>query len=120
MSNVGPFLRLPQALYRLPNAVLRVYLRACHRLSLLAPRVHYALTARPTTADFAYYRWLFANYPSRRVLRRLRRGAQSNPGPLISIVMPVFRPPPDCLRAAIDSVLRQSYPHWELCILDDG
>ena len=103
------------------RALLRLcFLRCCHRLSLLAPRMHYAVTACPTTADFAYYRWLRANYPSRRMLRRLRRGGKSARGPLISIVMPVFRPPPHCLRAAIDSALRQSYRNWELCIVDDG
>lgn len=39
--------------------------------------------------------------------------------PLISIVMPVYNPPITFLRAAIESVLRQVYPHWELCIADD-
>jgi len=40
--------------------------------------------------------------------------------PLISIVIPVFRPRLDHLHQAIDSVLKQTYPHWELCISDDG
>lgn len=40
--------------------------------------------------------------------------------PLISIIMPVFDPPLDLLREAIDSVLHQLYPHWELCIADDA
>lgn len=40
--------------------------------------------------------------------------------PLISIIMPVFNPPLDLLRAAIDSVRYQLYPHWELCIADDA
>lgn len=39
--------------------------------------------------------------------------------PLISIVMPVYNTPEAFLRACIDSVLRQSYPYWELCIADD-
>lgn len=38
----------------------------------------------------------------------------------ISLVMPVFNAEPAWLRAAIDSVMQQSYPHWELCIADDG
>lgn len=40
--------------------------------------------------------------------------------PLISIIMPVFNPPLDFLRAAVDSVRYQLYPHWELCIADDA
>ncbi len=40
--------------------------------------------------------------------------------PLISVVMPVYDPDPGHLAAAIDSVLGQLYPHWELCIADDA
>jgi GT2 family glycosyltransferase len=40
--------------------------------------------------------------------------------PLISIVMPVYNPSPPHLRAAIDSVRTQLYPHWELCVVDDA
>lgn len=40
--------------------------------------------------------------------------------PLISIVMPVYNPPDRFLREAIQSVLNQSYTHWELCIADDA
>lgn len=40
--------------------------------------------------------------------------------PLISIVMPVYNPKPVWLSEAIDSVLKQIYPHWELCIADDA
>jgi GT2 family glycosyltransferase len=40
--------------------------------------------------------------------------------PLISVVLPVYRPHPDYLDAAIWSVRRQLYPHWELCIADDA
>ena len=46
-------------------------------------------------------------------------GAMTDP-PLISVIMPVYETPEPYLRAAIDSVLRQLYPHWELCIADDA
>jgi GT2 family glycosyltransferase len=42
------------------------------------------------------------------------------PPPTISIVLPVFNVPEIYLRKCIDSVLRQIYPYWELCIVDDG
>jgi GT2 family glycosyltransferase len=40
--------------------------------------------------------------------------------PLISIAMPVYNPSPAHLRAAIESVRAQLYPHWELCVVDDA
>ncbi|MFI0376697.1 MAG: glycosyltransferase [Candidatus Thiodiazotropha sp.] len=40
--------------------------------------------------------------------------------PFISIVMPVFNVDEYLLRAALDSVLAQSYENWELCIADDA
>jgi glycosyltransferase involved in cell wall biosynthesis len=40
--------------------------------------------------------------------------------PLISIIMPVYNPPVAFLRQALDSVIGQIYPHWELCIADDA
>ena len=40
--------------------------------------------------------------------------------PLISIVMPVYNPAPAELRAAIESVRAQIYPHWELCVVNDA
>lgn len=40
--------------------------------------------------------------------------------PLISIVMPTFNANTGWLRDAIESVRRQIYPRWELCIADDA
>jgi O-antigen biosynthesis protein len=40
--------------------------------------------------------------------------------PLISVVLPVYNPHPSLLDEAIQSVCRQLYPHWELCIADDA
>lgn len=40
--------------------------------------------------------------------------------PLISLVTPVFNTPPIYLHACLYSVQTQIYPHWELCLVDDG
>lgn len=43
-----------------------------------------------------------------------------NSHPLISVVMPTYNSDPEHLTAAVESLLSQSYPHWQLCISDDG
>lgn len=40
--------------------------------------------------------------------------------PLISIIMPVYNPLLNHLGEALDSVLAQLYPDWELCLADDA
>ena len=56
--------------------------------------------------------------------RRLAAAAPRPPvpaaGPRISVIMPVCNPRPEHLRAALDSVLAQTWQDWELCIADDA
>jgi GT2 family glycosyltransferase/tetratricopeptide (TPR) repeat protein len=40
--------------------------------------------------------------------------------PLISVIVPVYNTEEKYLREMIQSVLRQIYPYWELCIADDA
>jgi GT2 family glycosyltransferase/glycosyltransferase involved in cell wall biosynthesis len=40
--------------------------------------------------------------------------------PLISILVPTYNTPEPMLREMLDSVCAQLYPHWQLCIADDG
>ncbi|MEN3371368.1 MAG: hypothetical protein V7609_3511 [Verrucomicrobiota bacterium] len=55
---------------------------------------------------------------SRALLRRELRAARRHP--LISIVLPVYNPVLQFLRAAIASIQNQIYERWELCIADDA
>jgi O-antigen biosynthesis protein len=48
-----------------------------------------------------------------RLLQTLRRK------PVFSVLLPVYDTPEKWLRLAIESVLNQQYPHWELCVADD-
>lgn len=40
--------------------------------------------------------------------------------PDMAVIMPVWNPHPEFLRAALDSVLAQEYPRWQLCVADDA
>lgn len=39
--------------------------------------------------------------------------------PVFSVLVPVYETPEKWLRLAIESVINQQYPHWELCLADD-
>jgi GT2 family glycosyltransferase len=68
-----------------------------------------------------YRRWLALHTPGAAKLATMRRRSEAvGGGPVISLVMPVHNPDRAWLEAAIDSVLRQAYPHLELCIADDA
>ena len=56
--------------------------------------------------------------PQRRVQLAAEAATWANP-PLITVVLPVYNVPETYLRKALDSVLAQIYPHWELCVADD-
>ncbi len=50
---------------------------------------------------------------------RERIAAMAAP-PLISVLVPTHDTPASMLREMLDSVCAQLYPHWQLCIADDG
>jgi O-antigen biosynthesis protein len=63
----------------------------------------------------AYSVWLKNHSPSPEQLARQRDQARALAArPLVSVVVPVYNPPVAVLRAAIDSILAQTYDHWEL------
>lgn len=75
----------------------------------------------PSSSDIRYHKWLIENYPRKADLQRMAQTVDVlSYQPLISIIMPVYNPPELFLRKAIESVLAQVYPDWELCIADDA
>jgi glycosyltransferase involved in cell wall biosynthesis len=80
------------------------------------------LLANRADVERDYQAWIHLHERSDVVARRaaLAHIARFDEQPLISIVMPVFNPQPEYLRAAIRSVQAQFYPRWELCIADDA
>ncbi len=90
--------------------------------AVLRKWVHRWRRAQPGGAIAAYDQWLQAE---RATLQGLQMQVSTLVGalprrPLISIVMPVHNTSPVFLQAAVDSVRRQWYGQWELCICDDA
>src|SRR5262249_57659177 len=63
-----------------------------------------------------YDAWMEVNgwNPRREGLLRRRLGALVDP-PLLSVILPVYNPPPEFLDKAIQSVVNHVYEKWELC-----
>ena len=77
-------------------------------------RVVDKLTSRKETG---YEEWFKKNYPSKGILEQQRQYKFSYT-PVISIVVPLYKTPEKYLVEMIESVRKQSYPNWELCLSD--
>jgi GT2 family glycosyltransferase len=76
--------------------------------------------ARPRLAE-QYAAWIQSNDPRPDDLDEIRRRVPALARhPLVSVIMPVFDPEDRWLRRAVESLLAQAYPRWELCVVDDG
>ena len=68
-----------------------------------------------------YQRWLTVNAVSESDLAAMSAEAAALAyKPTISVITPVYNTDPRWLRACIESVKRQVYPNWEMCLCDDG
>lgn len=75
---------------------------------------------RATAVD-PYQTWLVRHTLTPQQIRQLATVAQAFAyQPTISIVTPVYNTDEVWLRKAIESVQNQIYPHWQLCLCDDG
>jgi len=70
-----------------------------------------------TIDDSQYHRWIRRHEPRLQELL-LQRNARHAFEPMISVLMPVYRPPLRYLRFALDSLLNQTYANWEACLAD--
>ncbi|MGF1541132.1 MAG: glycosyltransferase [Pleurocapsa sp.] len=74
----------------------------------------------PPSKDSKYQQWLNKHYPRQIDLTRMSETLSLlSYQPKISIIVPVYNPPEAFFRQAIESVLKQIYPDWELCLADD-
>ncbi len=68
-----------------------------------------------------YQHWIKKNFPSENYIKKQKKKVSKfKKQPLISIIVPVYNTPKKFLIECINSVINQSYPHWELCLVDDS
>jgi GT2 family glycosyltransferase len=108
-------------LFRYSRGLRKVYGRLRRRSTAEPASPVIAAGELPDATGGSYDLWV-ATYDTltddtRAVLRQ--RTAVLDDPPVFSVLVPVFDTPEPYLRAAIESVRRQLYPHWQLCLADD-
>jgi len=74
----------------------------------------------PQSSDYDFQRWLWRNHPRPWQLDEMETASRAGRPLLLSLLLPVYRPDPLHLADAVESVLAQASPHWQLCIYVDG
>ena len=75
------------------------------------------LFGKESVAEGGYEAWLARHKVAKRTLRRQKHAAFAQK-PLISIVIPLYCTPLPYLKELLESVRRQSYENWQLCLAD--
>ena len=72
---------------------------------------------KETVEEDRYEGWLNRHRADKKTLRRQKRTSFAQK-PLISIVIPLYSTPIPYLKELLESVRRQSYENWQLCLAD--
>lgn len=75
------------------------------------------LFGKESVAEGGYEAWLARHKVDKRTFRRQKHAAFAQK-PLISIVIPLYCTPLPYLKELLESVRRQSYENWQLCLAD--
>jgi glycosyltransferase involved in cell wall biosynthesis/regulator of replication initiation timing len=85
------------------------------------PAEQLAPTSAKNSSKTDYDRWRNHYAPRPADYQRMAETVAIFPyQPLISVIVPVYNTPEPFLRAAIESVIKQIYPNWQLCLADDA
>lgn len=69
----------------------------------------------------SYARWLATHRLSATAIAQAQATVKTwEQPPIFSVLVPIYNPDPALLKRAIESVRQQIYPHWQLCLVDDG
>ena len=90
--------------YKITYGFLRIFLKQLHLLNIY------------------YQEWirLFDNFTDDELAKIHQIITEMASKPKFSVIMPVYNPDLSFFQQAIESVINQVYPYWELCIADDA
>lgn len=108
---------------RFMEGQMRPFMRTLRDTGLLhgalgrCPQLYRAWTELPEGEAAFRQLWLETR---REQAAKITSPAAKDPGPLLSVLMPVYNPNHEFLEEALISVRNQTYANWELCLADDA
>jgi GT2 family glycosyltransferase len=123
LSPISVFANLILRFFRGKNSLGELFLPFKKSFQLVRIGGIKALIVKIFFEELNYYKYWVKNYGniSNRDRKRIRTHINKlNNKPKISVIMPVYNTPEKWLCEAIESVISQLYPMWELCIADDA
>ncbi len=82
---------------------------------------NYSALFSDTPKNYNYGKWIakyeYLHFPSEAQVAELLKAPEQT---VISVIMPTYNSDIELLNAAVQSVVDQIYPHWQLCISDGG
>jgi glycosyltransferase involved in cell wall biosynthesis len=117
--------RMAAAVWRVDGSLAAARHQLQQLLSLVRAPSRYPLHERYREIllgrGYSYSDWVREFEPAPDSFEAIYRSHSAWPlEPRISVLMPVYNTAPSLLREAIDSVIDQLYPNWELCLADDA
>jgi len=64
--------------------------------------------------------WMNTKGPCIKIAAKVKDEISAENRPLISVLVPIYKPALKHLRETVKSVMSQVYDNWELCLVDDG
>lgn len=83
-------------------------------------RKKYLVIQYQLDAQFNYQKWLATHKLSYKQLEAQKeQAAKLKYRPLVSVLLPVYKPPIELLKECLESVVNQTYDNWQICVVDD-
>lgn len=99
--------------------IKRFGLSAFYHKAIAKIKSNEAIVVNGVEFENPYQAWIEKNEPDAKELNA-QRTTRLQYEPKISIVVPVYETPEQFLKDMVESVLKQTYSNWELCIADGG
>ena len=83
----------------------------------LAKKIYYKFFKNYSAEEMMYKKWMLKNEPSLKQLEE-QKNASFWTNPKISIIVPVYNTPKRFFGELVESLKKQTYTNWELCLAD--